>query len=269
MVSKRNVRSEWKGRFGSLGCLPSVGWDGYRVPQDMQLPSLLDQERQETSKLQMKCTLQPSPVIQTQLYRTRDFSPNTSKLPKPELFKSPVPLANNAQSITSLFQKGKHLPNDSGSHTIFLLLIRLCPTSNKMPSFKIFHQDPALSLYKLLFHYFICLTNTSPGQAVQWGLKRGWSGAGTQFPPVEFRIYTHTQSIPVQWPVGFQCKKAFFLAWQTSPVSSLIHCLFSDPVSYLSHYCLRDMAMILLSFSVIYLLQILQHKSIKIPFLCF
>lgn len=67
-----------------------------------------------------------------------------------------------------------------GSHTIFLLLLRLGPRSsnNKLP-FKIFHQDPALSLYKLLFHYFICLTNTSPGQAVQWGLRRGWSEAGT------------------------------------------------------------------------------------------
>lgn len=100
-----------------------------------------------------------------------------------------------------------------GSHTIFLLLIRLGPrSSNNMLSFKIFHQDPALSLYKLLFHYFICLTNTSPGKA-SVGTEEGVVRSRHIVPACGIQNL-HTYPVNAcAYDLWISNAKAFFLAW--------------------------------------------------------
>lgn len=95
-------------------------------PRDRDRPLLSDEERQEDNKWKMKYTSKPSLLIPGQPSRSRIFSPNASKLPKPELFKSPVSPANNSLSTSSLVQNEEHLPDDMG-HIVFLLLIRQSP----------------------------------------------------------------------------------------------------------------------------------------------
>lgn len=126
-----------------------------------------------------------------------------------------------------------------------------------MLSFKIFHQDPALSLYKLLFHYFICLTNTSPGKA-SVGTEEGVVRSRHRVPACGIQnLHTYpvnacamTCGFPMQRLSSWHGRLLLSLCWSTEAT-------------------IVSEAMVLPSFSVICLLQILQHKSIQIPFACF